>query len=375
MFKFTRSKAGVAAIGVAGLCLGAVSPALADVQPSPNDVTGTGSDTLQYMADFLFDGDTAGDPGYNAGKSNRAFSFDATADANGQAVFTRTGAAYAPTAVLRAGTAPVVRPNGSGAGIASLYTGSYKVNGTPLVDFARGSRLPTCAENTAAATAGYTGLHVYKFATEHLTMGARAAGTNAPAGLTPAQLVNIYNGTYVNWNDIPGNGGGSAAAIQPLVPQTGSGTRSTFLADLKAANGGVDVTLAASVTAVEENDYASLANANQIAPFSNGRLALNNSGYFGAAANGAVVKLTGAAPGGGAVYDNNRALYFVVRESDVTSTKKFQPGGTKNFIETLFKGGASAIASGAFASNIQAAGGNPSYADLGFGQAGTSCTS
>jgi len=59
----------------------------------------------------------------------------------------------------------------------------------------------------------------------------------------------------------------------------------------------------------------------------------------------------------------------------VTSAKKFQPGLTANFVNTLFAGGtASIIGSPIYAADIQYAGQTPSYADLGHGVSGTSCT-
>jgi ABC-type phosphate transport system substrate-binding protein len=384
MFKFSRPKAGVAALGAVGLCLGVVSPAMADIAPGTNDVVGTGSDTLQYTANFIFDGTTGGAPGYNTGKTNRVFSFDASADANGRAVYSDAAVGaplLAATSVLRAGTAPVIRPNGSGNGMKSLYQAPYIAPG-PVVNFARMSRLPTCAENTAAAAvSGVGGLHVYKFAYEDLGMAAKKTGSNAPAGLTPDQVLKIYTGVYTTWGDIPGYSGGTPGqTIVPLLPQAGSGTRGSFDADMKAANGNVTPTYSnAKIEVVQENDYASFANssdpANAIAPFSGGRIVLNDSGYLGAAATNTVKPLLGTPPGGGSAYDDQRGLYFVVKEADVNSSTIFQPGGTKNFVKTLFSGATSTVASPAFAANITASGMTPQYADLGVGVPGQSCTS
>ena len=385
MRKLSKAKVGAAALGAAAISLGMMSPALADIAPGTNDVVGGGSDTVQYASDFLWDGTPNGDTGYNTGKTNKVFSFDATADANGRATYngkvdSTTGdpILLATTSVMRAGTSPVVRPNGSGAGIAALYTSPYiGVAGAPVLQFARASRLPKCTEDTAAATAGYGGLHVYKYGTEHLTMAAAKSATNAPASLSLANLINIYNGTYLKWQDVPGySGPAPTATIIPEIPQNGSGTRNTFTADLQAANGGVAVPLTnPNIITVQENDFASLtapagvaADApNAVAPFSGGRIALNDSGYFGAPATNQVKALGG--------YDDNRALFFVVRESDVTSAKKFQPGLAANFVNTLFAGGtASIIGSPIYAADIQYAGQTPSYADLGHGVSGTSCT-
>jgi len=385
MRKLNKAKVGAAALGAAAISLGMMSPALADIAPGSNDVVGAGSDTVQYASDFLWDGTPNGDTGYNTGKTNKVFSFDATADANGRATYngktdpsTGDPILLATTSVLRAGTKPVVRPNGSGAGIASLYTSPYiGVAGAPVVNFARASRLPKCSEDTAAANAGYGGLHVFKYGTEHLTMAAANASTNAPNSLTLATLINIYNGTYLKWGDIPTYSGSAPnQTIIPEIPQNGSGTRGQFTADLQAANGGVAVPLTnPNIVTVQENDFASItapagvaADApNAIAPFSGGRIGLNDSGYFGASAANQVKALGG--------YDDNRDLFFVVRESDLTSAKKFQPGLAANFVNTLFAGGtASVIGSPIYAADIQYAGQTPAYSNLGHGVQGTSCT-
>src|SRR5438270_792124 len=115
-----------------------------------------------------------------------------------------------------------------------------------------------------------------------------ARTTNAPAGLSDAELVPIYQGVSQTWGDIPGyTGPCPACTIVPMVPQPGSGTRNTFLADLAKFNSGVPVTLGANVRqGIEENDPFSITNLsatdapNAIVPFSGGRLNLWNKGYF-----------------------------------------------------------------------------------------------
>lgn len=382
---------GAVAVLATTTVLGSVSPASADVYPQAGDVVGTGSDTLQVTADFIFEGTPGGAGGYNLNKTNRAFSFDATADANGRAVYSDAGAPggiLPATSVLRSGSKPVVRPNGSGAGVDSLYKGEYvTLSGTQfasgLVDFARSSSLPTCVRNTNALNAGTGGLHVYKFATEALALAVPITGSNAPSGgIIGSDLVSIYKGDILTWNQLTGNAAGSTSTIIPQIPQTGSGTRNSFEADLKALNGGVTVPLSnPNVQVVQENDYTSLTSpttglpANVIAPFSGGRIGLNNSGFFGAAAANQVMHLPGTAVATGATYKDNRSLYFVVRENDVLSSNVFQPGGTKNFVRTLFSGSGNVVGSPAFAANIQAAGHTPAYLDTGTpGVAGTSCS-
>ncbi len=154
-------KTGLAGATVAALALALMVPmgaAQADVAPQSGDAVGVGSDTVQYILDFGADGDIHGNLGYNANLGqNRLFSFDATPDANARAGYLNgsTNASLKnlnPTIVLRAGSSPVQRPNGSGAGITAL---NKDTGASEKISFVRASRLPTAAEQaTAAATAG-----------------------------------------------------------------------------------------------------------------------------------------------------------------------------------------------------------------------------
>ena len=80
-------------------------------------------------------------------------------------------------------------------------------------------------------------------------------------------------------------------------------------------------------------------------PFSAARLALWNDGYFhnpatafpgGAALTPGVKLLTGTAPDGSAAYDSPITDYVIFRQSDATITTPFEPGGSKNWVQTLF---------------------------------------
>lgn len=276
-----RSKSSLfVSLALAGVLAATMAaPASADPTPQPKDIVGVGSDTSQFALNYLADGVVTGGlfvAGYNAAASARLVSFDAL-KADGPA-----------TVVLKAGTAPIARPNGSTAGKNALYGAGNNVN----VDYARSSSGPNSAQNAA-------GLWHVPFAVDGLKL-AVATTTNAPAAITPAQLVGIYNGTYTNWNQI----GGANGVIVPMIPQAGSGTRSFFTDQLKAANGGVDVVLAASVVEVQEHDATPVAgNANAVAPFSTGRFATATG-----------IKLVE----GAGSFAANRALYNVVRAADLT---------------------------------------------------------
>lgn len=258
------------------------APASADPAPQPRDIVGVGSDTSEFMVNYLADGVSVGGSlnlGFNASGGARLVSFNAT---NPYGTDT--------TVVLRAGKAAVTRPNGSGAGKAVLYgTG----NNTD-VNFARSSSGPSAAENTA-------GLYHVPYALDTVKV-ATATTSNAPASLTAAQLVQIYSGAVTNWNQV----GGSSGTIVPMLPQSGSGTRSFFLSVLKAANGNVDVTLASSVVTVQEHDPSQIiGNANAVAPFSVAR--------YNTLATPGVIKLEGG-------FFSDRAIYNVVRSADLTKS-------------------------------------------------------
>lgn len=382
----TLLKAGAVALAAASVITGLATPASADIYPNAGDGVITGSDTTQFTTDFIFGGTVSGAPGYNVGKTNRVFSFSATADAQARNTFKADGTPLATTSILRAGTLPVLRPNGSGAGARSLYQSPYIAPG-PVVNAARMSALPSCSNNTAA-TPVVGGLHVYKFATEEFSVATPSAaqgGTNAPAGLSIEQLVEIYKGNILTWGQIPGyTGPAPTETIYPQIPQPGSGTRLSFDRDLQAGNGGVAVALNNPNSDVtQESDYTSLVDPagpslrgdkkNRIAFFSEARTTLNDSGFNGPTAVDQVDALLGT-PTAGTVYRSTRPLFFVVKENDITSTTKFQPTGTRNFVNTFFASAGNVVASPAFAANIIAAGHTPSYADTGApGVVGVSC--
>ncbi|WP_448631233.1 substrate-binding domain-containing protein [Cellulomonas soli] len=307
---------------VAGVIAASVaSPAAADPTPQPRDIVGVGSDTSEFVMNYIADGAVVSGSlaaGYNSAAGSRLVSFDATGSA---------------TITPRAGSAAITRPNGSGAGKALLYGAG---NNT-AVTFARSSSGPSAAEASA-------GLYHVPFALDTVK-AATASTSHAPASLTVAQLVGIYNGTYTNWSQV----GGSAGTIVPMLPQTGSGTRSFFLAQLKAANGNVDVVLAGSVQTVQEHDAAPIAaNADAVAPFSVARYNTKP---------GAGIKLEGG-------FLADRAIYNVVRSADLT----------KPYFTALF-GSDGFICSGAGLPLIEAAGFKQLAHPLDGGECGVPSTS
>src|SRR5580693_3385427 len=110
------AKIGVAGLGAIALSLVATMPAYADYEPGPGDIVAVGGDTPQFDLQFIADGDTQGDQGFNSTTpTNRLVTFNATADGNARSAYTSsatTGTASVPlnpTDVLRAGTFPVQR--------------------------------------------------------------------------------------------------------------------------------------------------------------------------------------------------------------------------------------------------------------------------
>jgi ABC-type phosphate transport system substrate-binding protein len=279
----------VAAVLLTGaISLAGATSASADFAPQPRDIVGVGSDTIQYALNNAADGAKVGaafSPGFNSTANARLVSFNAL----NPSVPTSSTEIH-DTILLKAGTTPIVRPDGSSAGKALLYGST---NNT-AVDFARSSSALSAAEVTA-------GLKAYPFGLDKLAVAVSAQATNAPASITVAQLVGIYSGATTNWSQI----GGTAGVIVPMIPQAGSGTRSFFEGQLKAANGGNAVVLAASVVAVQEHDPSVLnAAPNAVVPFSVGRAGFAN-------ATGLVHIEVGAGS-----FQASRAVYNMVRGTD-----------------------------------------------------------
>lgn len=395
----------VTAVAAASPLIGIIGTqsAFADYAPSSGDVVGVGSDTLQYMIDFLADGDAYGNAGFNTtGPKNKLINIDATADANARLAFDANGSngngnggsgvcgagsggtgtadgstggpeatvgacVLNPTVVLRAGTQPVQRPNGSGAGVKALVGNITDSPTKATINFARAS--------SAQHPASTAGLDSVVIGNENVVMisanGSSTAPTNAVA-LTTAQLTQIYSATgstCTTWNQV---GGSSTDKIIPIIPQAGSGTRSFFEGVLGLTDAQVQAATAAGcVTVGEENDPTAIATASTpadaIEPMSQGRLNMYlgdlgsisggqgpsgglGGGYFkdpscafdsnvaacGSTTTGAINSVTPPVRVIPSAASFNRNLFLYFRDSDIASTKTFQPGGSKNWLNTLF---------------------------------------
>jgi hypothetical protein len=221
------------------LALVAPTASYADYAPSKNDVVGAGSDTLQYLIDFLADGDAYGDTGYNQiGNKYKLVSFDATADANARLAYgvdggqtaqttctpgtggtagtansgtTNTGipCVLNPTIVLRAGTQPVQRPNGSGGGFKALQqdilAGHNTFGSSEVLNFSRASSTEGSNLSSSVAAGAIDQLTI---ATDPLPIltSATHTGTDTKTTdypLSANQLSDIYSantGSCLSWN-------------------------------------------------------------------------------------------------------------------------------------------------------------------------------
>lgn len=352
--------------------------ALADYGPTTGDVVGVGSDTVQQLGDFVADGDFTGNPGYNStGNKNKFISIDATADANTRLAYGPQGlgpncapgtggtagtgnqnAQHAdapctlnPAVVLRAGTSPVQRPNGSGAGYNLLKQDTDAGGaGKGYIDFSRASSPRGSNVLFDSITVG----------TDPLAM--LSSTTSNAVALSAAQLNSIYACTATTWTAV---GGTSSATIHPLIPQVGSGTRSSFLSAISLASPG------SCVANVEENDPEAVDSsgfpADAIEPMSGGRLNLFKGllstgsangvgGYFtdpscpfppvesttptacttGSTLNPNVKFWNTGTPSSGSLFNITRNLYMYFRDKDIASTLPFQPGSTLNWVRTMF---------------------------------------
>jgi hypothetical protein len=402
----------VVAAGAAAMPLLA-SPAFADDAPQKGDIVGVGSDTVQYAGDFVADGDFLGDPGFNSSTPKfRIFNFDATPDANARLAYGPDGAAghtgtvgtpgggctpgtstnpgtatgfagstpcvLNPTIPMRAGQLPTQRINGSGAGgkAGALDTNHY-------ISYVRASSAQGSTLNGATSlTAKWSSVAIGQDPLQMLiTNTSNAIVGGNPISLSPQELNAIYScndstlggtGNPVTWSEV---GGTSTDAIIPVIPQVGSGTRSSFLGALSPAN----PTLGSCVKVGEENDpfalNAQTTPADAIEPMSGGRLNLFQGnlgaggstgvgGYFqdptcayGVTSSSPVcpnpenpaVKFmgTGTAHDGNAAFGLSRSLYIYFRDADVgtypatgtagsSPTAPMEPGFTLDFVRKMF---------------------------------------
>lgn len=275
---------GAAAVGALALSMALTGPASADpaFTPDADDIVGVGSNTTEFLMQAL--ANKFNDQGI--GGTKRMASFDAEGSA---------------TIVLRQGSAPITRPNGSSAGIDELQA-------NPDVSFARSSRGPNAT--------GDEGTSFYPYAKDKLSYVFAKPNSNVSPTLSASDLFDIYTCGKTDWSQF----GQPAGHIQAKVPQAGSGTRSFFLASIGETETQLQAAIAqpdsvCSVTEVEEHDpHAVIGKPNAIAPFSAAR--------YKTLVHKLKRKLTYAA-NVGAPFNPTRNVYNVIRTADAGTLSQF----------------------------------------------------
>lgn len=197
-----------AALGAAVMALGlAVGPASADPDPVTDyrQLAGAGSDTTQDVLNGL---------GVAVGGGDVIASWNA----RGTATITTKAVAQ------NANCTDIVRPNGSGQGRTALRAseGDGQWNGrtiTGCFDFARSSSAPSSPSTTGNYTYIPFGVDAVTYAVHTGAVG----DLGFPTTLTRRQLEGIYKCVITRVNGID---------VNPLLPQSGSGTRQFWLAQV-----------------------------------------------------------------------------------------------------------------------------------------------
>jgi ABC-type phosphate transport system substrate-binding protein len=282
-FRLTGAVAAAAA-GALVLSMATTGSASADpaFTPDADDIVGVGSNTTEFLMQALadkFNND-------HVGGSMRMASFDAEGPPD--------------QIVLRQGSDPITRPNGSSAGIDELQA-------NPDVSFARSSRGPNAS--------GDEGTSFYPYAKDKLSY-VYAKKTHVDPNLSATDLFDIYTCSKTDWSDF----GQPAGHILARVPQAGSGTRSFFLASIGETEAQLQAAIAqpdsvCSVTEVEEHDpKAVIGKPDAIAPFSFARYKILPPKTK--------KKLTYAADKG-APFNVTRNVYNIIRTADAGTLGKY----------------------------------------------------
>jgi hypothetical protein len=253
MLKKSRLRLGaVACLAIAGIAFGAVSANADPTAGTYKPINGVGSDTTQDIVGGL------------ATVVTSIGSYDAV----GSATIKTT--ASGPT---------FNRPNGSGAGVQALsasanntgtrtYPAAGGVSITGQVDFARSSSGPS-------SSFPGTDLTFIPYARDAVTFAVNEAsdfprdipvGSAAQDALSPAPftLRNIYRCAVTSYFDADF----TAVTIRPLLPQSGSGTRTFWLSTLGLTEAQVTGCATDLAGTVQEHDGNSVTGAGDIVPFS-----------------------------------------------------------------------------------------------------------
>lgn len=334
-----------AAIAILGVSVGT---AMADPSSTPaaQSIVAVGSDTLTPTFDQFAPDYDATSPTYPL------YSFDATGSAT---INTKNNAACSN----------LTRPNGSGAGISSVSTSPSFVSGGVTYkceDLGRASRALTSTDpaNMAQDIIG-----------EDLISYSYLPSGHIPSNLTPTELkaifscnANLINSSFgvntpVTENEI---GGVGTDQVMPVIPQSSSGTRQTWLVnDLGLSNTTVascvtngSYTSGGTTTTIEENEgtnpvFSTSTNANAadvIFPFSGGDYVCYNdtkacqaTQFNGEFNTGSLVlgDINGLAPLSGTAPNQTINVSGFVSTFDRSLYVDFISTGTKPFIPTYLQ--------------------------------------
>ena len=241
------------AIGASLVLTVGAAPALAD-PPNDRALDGTGSDTTQEVMDALSNvvvGDEDGDP--------------VTPDVLVLGNYGVTGGPITTNA--QPGCTAMARPNGSGAGrdaLAASVGGVPAAVGTPIAGQSYGSVAEECLD-FARSSSGPGGtfapgvsLTWVPFATDVVTYGYRQGGS-VPKNLSFAQLQSAYK---CDGLAIP------VGAVNPLLPQSGSGTRSYWIGQMGITDAAIPSCVSDKGNTVQEHNGTFVTGAREIVPFS-----------------------------------------------------------------------------------------------------------
>ncbi|HEX3541272.1 MAG TPA: substrate-binding domain-containing protein [Acidimicrobiales bacterium] len=223
--------------------LGPLTEAHAVVGPGVTVVAAAGSDTTQGLMSLLQQqgyGTTA-TPFYNIpanyvlagvgsvtvpGQNNSSCGDDTTWTADPLAPASNTAATEGVSPFGSTAGKKYLFAEDSGTGPnANTANGGTTASGTDYgcVNVARSSSAPGSLTGSSTDKAGF---EYYAYALDAVSWA--SSSTRAPATLTQAQLLSIYNCNVTDWSQV----GGAPGPIQRYFPQVGSGTRSFFATDI-----------------------------------------------------------------------------------------------------------------------------------------------
>jgi ABC-type phosphate transport system substrate-binding protein len=234
------------------------------VTPRYCDVVGSGSNTISYLFDqYSLNYNAALLKAHKKDSQTTSCKKDPTPFFYSWDALQNAAATTAANIVSKPGCTAAPRPNGSSDGIAALSDNVTvrKHKSDFCWDFARSSR--------ARKTTDPTDVTFVPLALDNVTY-ATVKGSDAPSNLTTADLTEIYNCTVTNWDAFPG---GKDAAIDPVLPQAGSGTLAFFEAAIGITTPGTCVD---QDQGLEENEgvnpiFSGSTAKNIIVPFSAGK--------------------------------------------------------------------------------------------------------